>query len=152
MAKTIQLQLPVRKHLFKYASVKFPQRLTRNHQMGIIVFSMLQNCKFNKEASSSFKDFPCLWEIQVNEFMLERKYIAPFLTREFANRLDTVLDQEFKKDLFNYVNLMVGKGVERKEAIELFCNLYDIHESDISFEALKKAEYRYRKEQLVTFA
>ena len=90
-----------------------------------------------------------MWEIQVNEFMLERKYTAPFLTREFANRLDTVLDQEFKKDLFNYVNLMVGKGVERKEAIEHFCNLYDIHESDISFEALKKAEYRYRKEQLV---
>jgi len=147
MAKNIHIQIPVRKHLFKYATQKFPPRLTRNDQMGIIVFSMLKNCKFNAESAGSFKEFPCLWQIEVGEFMLERKYIAPHLTKEFVNQLDTILDKEFKKDLYVHVSMLAQKGVERKIAIEKFCEVYNIHEKDISFEALKKAEYRFRKEQ-----
>lgn len=91
-----------------------------------------------------------MWQIEVKEFMLERKYIAPNLTRTFVNQLDTVLDKEFKKDLFHFVHFHVIQGIERKEAIERFCTKFDIHETDISFEALKKAEYRYRKENQST--
>jgi hypothetical protein len=114
--------------------------------MGVILFSMLRNCKFNADPAYNYEEFPCYWQIEVKEFMVERKYIAPNLTKDFINQLDTVMDKEFKKDLFYYVNLMVQKGVERKIAIEKFCELYNIHEKDISFEALKKAEYRLRKE------
>ena len=72
------------------------------------------------------------------------KRICPYLTQQGLTHLDRILDADFKRSMYRYVGREVAEGVDRQVAIEAFCELYDILENDISFEALKKADYRYR--------
>jgi hypothetical protein len=66
-----------------------------------------------------------------------------------AINIGRIFEDEFEEDLHKIVDrAKTFLGVERKTAIEYFANNHNIDlEVDISSEALKKMEYRYRTSQ-----
>ena len=148
MANLITITLPVRAHLQKYAVTEFSSTLTFNDPLGIIVYILLTNASENEPDESMRQIYTSSLSIELEEFRLVRKYCSPNLDRQGVVHLDTVLDKLFKRDLFKYVAESHAAGVYREIAIEKFCEQYKIYENEISFEALKKAEYRFRNDKL----
>lgn len=144
MSNTISIAIPVRKHLQKFAEKEFASRLSMKDRLGITIYYMLQKSKGDKPDAELMSKYPALLKFEVAEFYLMRKIISPYLDSQAIIHLDSVLDYDFKRELFRYVNQKAMVGVDRQIAIEEMCDKYDIHNTDISFEALKKAEYRYR--------
>jgi len=60
--------------------------------------------------------------------------------------LNKHFEEKFTRELYWYCHILALTGVEFKDALEQFCKRYNIEiEEDITFEALKKKEYRERK-------
>lgn len=68
------------------------------------------------------------------------------LTRQQVYSINRYLENVFETDLHMLVAVAGVFGVEKKLAIERFVSRFDIQlEEDITYEALKQKEYRYRK-------
>jgi hypothetical protein len=68
------------------------------------------------------------------------------LKQQQVYNINRFLENTFKADLFIFVNCAAFFGVERKISIERFADKYEIQlEEDIKYDALVKAEMRYRK-------
>jgi hypothetical protein len=144
----VTIALPVRPHLQKYTLKEFPGVLSLKDPLGIVVYHMLKNSKGDRPDDLIRETFNSTLYIEVKEFYLLRKYISPYLDRNSIAHLDTVLDHYFKRDMFRFVDAEALKGVERRIAIDKFCEMYGIYENDIGFDTLKKAEYRNRMDRL----
>jgi len=67
--------------------------------------------------------------------------------------LNMLLDKKFEEDLAMYTRVQVETNkLQRKQALELFCiergiNLGDDTDDDITYDCLKKMEYRFREKK-----
>jgi hypothetical protein len=60
--------------------------------------------------------------------------------------INKLFEQRFEEDLWKFCLIENIKDVETKDALEKFCDLYNIViDEDITYEAIKKKEWRYRK-------
>jgi hypothetical protein len=60
--------------------------------------------------------------------------------------LNKLFENRFEEDLWKFCLVENIKEVETKDALEKFCTLYNIViDEDITYEAIKKKEWRYRK-------
>lgn len=63
-------------------------------------------------------------------------------------RINRYFENKFKEDFCSAVERMTWMGLDRQTAIEHFAEAHSIElEVDVTFDALKKMEYRYRKEK-----
>lgn len=147
MNMTLTIEIPIRKHLYKYYIKEFKTRLTFEDPLGIILYYMLRTKTGERYSEHLREKYPEKIVFELPYFMLERKYVTPYLSQQALTHFDRIIDSDFKRSLYRFVARQVSDGVDRQIAIEEFCKLYDILENDISFEALKKADYRYRSSQ-----
>lgn len=60
--------------------------------------------------------------------------------------INKLFEERFEEDVFRYCHTLKLVGVEIKDALEEFCRIYNIEiDVDITYEAIKKKEFRYRK-------
>jgi hypothetical protein len=60
--------------------------------------------------------------------------------------INKLFENRFEEDLWKFCLLKNIQDVETKDALEEFCQLYNIViDEDITYEAIKKKEWRYRK-------
>lgn len=147
MAETLTIEIPVRKHLLKFYRKEFKTKLTMADPMGIMLYYMLKDKKADRYSAELLRKFPDKIELEISQYWIERKWLSPYLTNQGVYHLDTILNDYFKRALVKWISIQVEAGCDRKVAIEQFANHYDILESDISFEGLKKADFRYRISQ-----
>lgn len=148
MNETLTIELPVRVHLKKFILQEYGIRLSMKDPLGILIWNMLYKRSGDRPDRETLQRYPDKLLFDVPVVYFERKYIGPHLDKSALVHLDVVLDGLFKKELVKQVRRFTDEGMERQLAIEKFCDMYQILENDISFDALKKAEYRARQDEL----
>jgi hypothetical protein len=67
------------------------------------------------------------------------------ITDHHTITLNKLFEERFEEDLFRYCNMGIVYKVEVKKSIEQFCWKHRIEiDGDITFDAIKKKEWRYR--------
>lgn len=146
MSTTLTIELPVRRHLLKFCHKEFGSRFSYKDSLAITVAYMLRFKDGNRYSDAIVERYPEKLIMEVPQHLLVNKRINPYLSEASIVHLDKLLDDLFKRELFKFVAARVADNIERQVAIELFSDSYNILESDISFEALKKAEFRHRQQ------
>lgn len=97
-----------------------------------------------KELNIAFKDYNDKLTFQLPIDMLHRLETEPSQQQVYG--INRYLENVFETDLCMFVACASFFGIERKLAIERFAAMHRISiEEDVTYEALKQKEYRFRK-------
>lgn len=148
--KFFTFRLPTKKYIHKYLTAIHGETIpaVMETDIGFVVLSTLTSKldgKVCRGYNNQWKDpyqATLTFTIPFHFFYLTKKEISVYtcilLNRYFENKFEDALCQHVEKEM--------AMGKKLKQAIEDFAGLYAIEvEEDISFEALKKMEYRSRK-------
>jgi hypothetical protein len=81
-------------------------------------------------------------------FIVQNKYGFEISDNHMIS-LNKFIDQRFTEDLYKFCFILNKCGVSLEDAMEEFCKTHSIEiDEDITMDALKKKEYRYRKHLL----
>ena len=104
-----------------------------------------------EEIKSRFDKLTVHLEVQLPIWYLKEYKFGNGLSNESAITLTKLFEERFEEELFMFCQLFQMCGTEIKDSLEMFCNQYNIIiDEDISFDSLKKKEYRFRKNMLET--
>lgn len=142
--------LPVKTYIKKYLTTQYgdPIHVTLTNDIGFVILNTLAS-RLESKACRGYLD---LWQKRYNDkiifripfhyFSITKKEISP-LTFVLLNRY---FENKFDEDLHQFVSLKRPQGITNKRSIEIFLDKFSIDlDIDISTDAMKKAEYRYRK-------
>lgn len=139
-------------YLKKYFHTKYgnPIIFSTENYFGICLAGLLQRpVRIHKK-----KDFLRMRVDKFTELMdilcpisfLTNDVLGTYISDSHTISLNKLFEEKFEEELTFFSTVLNICGVETKDAIEEFCKNYNIEVgSDISFEALKKKEYRFRK-------
>lgn len=97
-----------------------------------------------KELAIAFKDYDDKLTFQFPIDMMHRLETEPSQQQIFG--INRYLENVFETDLCMFVACANFFGIERKISIERFASMHRISiEEDVTYEALKQKEYRFRK-------
>jgi len=151
--KLFTIRVPTKAYLKKYITARYghPIRISNATLIGVMIFSMAQknittNLNTNKK-DLKFKFF--------NDLLLFRAPISEVrtiglgLTSDAVIQLNRFFEAHFEDDLYTWCQAHIKSSGRRKgydKAIYSFADKYfiDLY-SDITFDALKQTEFRYRK-------
>ena len=145
--------LPVKSYIKKYLVSNYgdPIILTLNSDIGFIVLNTLSSrletkltrgCKGCIDIFQNRYTDKVIFRIPYHYFSITKKEVEAstvyLLNRYFEN--------SFEKEMYKFVSDKNNQHFSRKKRLELFIGHYNIEiETDITADALIKAEYRYRK-------
>jgi len=143
--------LPAKTHIKKYITSLYgdPIRVDLKTDIGFVVLNTLASrleCKLSRGYidlwQNRFND-KIIFKVPFHYFSITKKEVSPF-TFVLLNRY---FENQFEKEFNSYVHKSKNQeGKTIKQSIENFLDTYGIDlDIDISFEAIKKSEYRYRK-------
>jgi hypothetical protein len=130
-----------------------PLIFTTNNFFGVVFASLLERPLELKQSPDKIR-----MRVDVYDVLMEVHCPMTFLTRniygfevkgEHVISINKLFEERFDEDLFRYCfPFSLTNDIERKEALELFSNAYGLEiDVDITFDALQKKEYRFRKNQ-----
>lgn len=147
------VSLPVKTYIRKYIASLYgePLLLNLDSDIGFMILNTLAS-RLESKMSRGYVDLwkkrftdKMVFRIPYHYFSITRKDVSPN-TYVLVNRM---IETIFERDLERYVSLHRAAGHETKRAIELFCENHGIElEVDITFDAIKKQEYRLRKKNI----
>lgn len=140
-------------HLKKFISLEFgnPVKIDNSSLLGVVLISMLQKDSFHVSLKPRQKE-----QLSVNYSvsitcqapMSLMKDYGHIITLDQVIQLNRFFEKFFFEKFFLFVHYRLDKNKRKmgvQDAIYDFCNYYDIDlEREISYDALKKAEYRHR--------
>lgn len=120
------------------------------NQFGTIILALLDKPSTIRERKEKIK-------MKLDEYNVELLIFCPiwFIKKNMYGfdisdnhmiSLNKYIEQRFTEDLFKFCFILNKCGVSLEDAIEEFCKCHNIEiDDDITMDALKKKEYRYRK-------
>lgn len=120
------------------------------NQFGTIILALLDKPSTIRERKEKIK-------MKLDEYNVELLIFCPiwFIKKNMYGfdisdnhmiSLNKYIEQRFTEDLFKFCYIMNKCGISLEEAMEEFCKCHNIEiDDDITMDALKKKEYRYRK-------
>ena len=159
-ANKYSVGIPTTSHLCKFLLVEYgnPVKIDNSTLIGTVIISLLGKASFHvsmnplqkKQQSGTYTStLTCQAPISL------MKDYGHSITMDQAIQMNRFFERFFFEKLYLFVQHRVDKhkrnmGVQ--EAILDFCSFYEIDtEREISYDALKKAEYRFRKKQKKSF-
>ena len=154
--KKYSVLIPTSSHLKKFLSVEYghPVKIDNKTLIGTVIISMLQKQNFHVALK------PVQKVQQVDGFTTSLSCVAPMsvmkdyghsITADQAIQLNRFFEKFFYEKLYLFVQHRINKDKRKlgvQDAIFEFCSHYDIElDSDISYDSLKKSEWRWRKNQ-----
>ncbi len=142
------LEIPVDPYIKKFLIKELGQEpvyITRHDYLGIVIYDKIEPLPpgITPQCHAISKIYLQLTYFQSNQLK------SAHISEDNINRINLYLKKLFKDKLFDYLNakleLKVLVPTSIKNELLRFCEIYDIRESEYSFEALKKAYYRYRQ-------
>lgn len=112
------------------------------------VYYMLLKSKRESPNASLENIYQDTLEIEIPEHLIYKRIVTTHLDIEAVTHFNSLLLYFFNRKLLGFVNNEKNRGVEYGTSISKFCEEYEILETDISFETLRKAVYRHRKENM----
>lgn len=147
----IPINFPVKRNVYKFLLTHFGEsyHVSFSDWLGIVVFNILKKQgalheKDNRYCPSS--EYPLTYQVIFSE-----EYYFKFFSLETPNKNSVLQFNALVSSIMNFTfinNVEVSlepRAKNKKEAIERFINSNNLTEEDISFDALKKAHYRFRK-------
>lgn len=120
------------------------------NQFGTIIMALLEKPSVIRESKEKIK-------VQLNEYDAELLIFCPIwfikknmygfdISENHMLSLNKFIEQRFTEDLYKFCYILNRIGVSLEDGIAEFCKCHDIEiDEDITLDALKKKEYRYRK-------
>jgi hypothetical protein len=145
------LGVPTKSYIRKYFNCLYghPIPLSLKSDFGDTILTKFQTSPLmarvnKKELAIAFKDFNDKLSFQLPIDMLHRMETQP--TDQQVYSINRYLENVFETDLCMFVACASFFGIERKMAIDRFATMHKISiEEDVTYEALKQKEYRFRK-------
>ncbi len=148
MPETLTIKIPTKPHYRKFVQLQFSKVIDNRDTLGILAFNMLRKVVTAERKKFNLAVYTDSLELEVPAWLLFQKRIRPAMQPSEIEDFNQVIENLFKASLFQFVNTQVQLGKERGIAIEMWMDNYGIYESDITHDALKKAEYRNRQDLL----
>ena len=152
--QTYKVLLPTKTYLRKYiyAEHGWPLVLNYNSVLGTLVLSLLEKQEFTidmREGKMQKRIQYMNDELEFTALLSTMPYKGYSLSNDKIIAINRYIENSFVEDLHRYCKYHIKETGWRpgiNKAIEAFAESYGIElEKDISYEALKKAEYRYKK-------
>lgn len=148
--QSYHLSVPTKAYIRKYFTVLYghPIQLTHANDFGDTILTKMISrplCQVNKRVLNlSDRDYNDTLRFQLPADFFYR--LETELTEQQVYNINRYLENCFKTDMLMVVCCAAFFGVEIRTSIEGFAKRYHIElEEDISYEALQKCYYRYRK-------
>lgn len=146
------LTIPTKPYLAKYLYARYgkPIIFTTENDFGTTLLGFLTKkiykLKESKIEYRKFDQFTMKIDIYLPSYWLRNYKYKRDITRENIIYLNKHFEEVFEEKLCWHCYMFSLFDIEYKDAIEDFCKRFDIEiDEDITFEALKKKEYRARK-------
>ena len=153
MPKTFSVQIPTSPYLKHFICKEFGHPIQINNQslIGVFMIGILEKQNFHVHMPQEQKNYRYLYFTEKITCIAPLSLIRNFgftVKEDHVIQLNRFFEEYFDHELYLYVKRNTKQGhryAGYKQAIESFAALYHIVlEETISFEALKKMEYRYR--------
>jgi hypothetical protein len=145
--------VPVKRYLYKYATIienlppGEPLDLTNCGIIGFQLKLLLGNkTNVNHQdaiSTNTMNKYDALLKFKVHSKL--KSFNGFFISRKSIVLFNSFLHQLFHEELLREIVKGESTNVDLKDIIYAFLNKYDIDEDDISFGAVKKANFRLRK-------
>jgi hypothetical protein len=146
------IKLPTKAYLKKYLQTLYGTLVsfsTRDY-FGMSIASALENPLRIQHrpciTKIRFDTFDTILDIKAPRWWLEKYQFGHVLNEHQVITINKLFETKFEDDLYNFCTQLSFVGVETKIAILQFCDRFNIEiDVDVTYEALKKKEYRFRK-------
>ena len=150
----VHYTIPTKEYIKPYIETNFgiPARFTPNSYFGIVLQSMIDNpLRVRKKKLEiehrCFDKFTAPLALAFPKWFIMRREYALNISDLHIITLNKLFEEKFELDFHNFCLMYVLHGKQIKIAIEDFCTANKIEiDQHISYDALKKKEYRYRLE------
>jgi hypothetical protein len=151
-SKYFTVKILTKAYLKKYIHSLYGRTVifSTSNQFGTIMMALLERPNIQRESKEKIKirldEYKCellifcpIWFIQKNMYGFD-------ISENHMISLNKFIDQRFTEDLYKFCFILNKCGVSLEDAMEEFCKTHSIEiDEDITLDALKKKEYRYRK-------
>lgn len=149
----IKLSIPVKTYVRKYIETKYPGplKLSVTNNLGYLIFSCLekQNSNWHKISADHLHIRYNLLKDKINvllpsdyNYLYANGFSIPAAKGVLINNL---FEERIIEEISFCCKIYEKVGFSRRQAIEDFCDTHGIElDLDITYAAIKKAEYRYR--------
>jgi hypothetical protein len=152
MGAHYSIQIPTKPYLKKYIESLYgtPTVFSIDNYFGMTVCGFLARKFFfrqNEEVvHKAFDKFNDQLQMYFPRWWMSQSHFGTDIPPQNVIFINKLFEERFEEDLSKYCLLMDLCQVEIKKALEEFCRLHSIEiDQHITFEALKKKEYRTRK-------
>ncbi|HEU4574614.1 MAG TPA: hypothetical protein VFS36_06390 [Chitinophagaceae bacterium] len=154
LLRTYSVIIPTKTYLRKYIYCEhgFPLEINYNSTLGTLILCMLEKEVFTVKMSEAKKDMRIQYmndQLEFTASLNTMHYKGSGLSKDKIIAINRYIENSFVEDLHRHCKYHIKETSWRpgiKDAIYAFAESYGIDvETDISFEALKKAEFRYKK-------
>lgn len=152
------LYIPTKTFLRKYLSALYgdPIVINAKNYFGLSVIGYLDRKFYHRQADAviqqQFDKFTDRLHLHLPAWWIRQTHFGTDLPLQNIIYLNKLFEERFEEDLSKYCVLMNTVGIELKDAREDFCKLFNIElEIDMTDEALKQKEFRFRKNNLKNF-
>jgi hypothetical protein len=139
-----KIRLPVKIHVLRYLEHHFPYPyiLSESDAIGPFLSAVFRRPQHSTEKWRSVEKLQHHWEISIPEHLIYDKGVSNFGSKNIMT-FNTYIDTVMKEKLFERVQLLSIKfDMEKKQTILDFMMQYNVTESELSFDAWKKAVQR----------
>lgn len=136
----MKIEIPIKSHLYKYFIIdkQQPWKLSLADKMGIWLYGVLSKPLTDRSYDESIKKYRSTLIVQMSIWQGYDLGLSNELTSFQVVMFNKMIEKDFNKDFFHYVQTSTLVGVTRTTAITRFMDYYNIIDSDITFDALKK--------------
>lgn len=153
--KYFTLKILTKPYLKKYIHSLYGKTVifSSANQFGTIMMALLDRPNMVRESKEKIK-------MRLDEYNVELLIFCPIwfikknmygfdISENHMISLNKYIEQRFTEDLFKFCYILNKCGVSLEDGMAEFCKCHDIEiDEDITLDALKKKEYRYRKHLL----
>lgn len=139
----IKFQLPCKDHVKHFLEFQFgkPAILRNDNYIGKYFFQLTRESSKNYDPHLRIDNYPALTEIKITQDLFLRSHCV--LTEKNVREFNMFVSDNFKQQIRSDIITMVEfQGIEIKKAIECIYQKYNMDESILSYEAIKKDYYR----------
>lgn len=152
MKSHFSVQLPTKAYLKKYIEVLYgtPVSFDTNSYLGKIIAVVLDKNVFPERSRTVIHKTFDVYDKQLTIFLpirwMQKYYYGTDISAKKVVYINKLIEDKFEEELFMYCKALDLLGIERKDALLEFCNKYNLEiDEDITFECIKKMEYRIRQ-------
>ncbi|MDJ1500482.1 hypothetical protein [Xanthocytophaga agilis] len=146
----LAVHIPVKPHIHSYLKSKYGSDrilLRGSKQDPIAQYVASKISKPAKVQKVSENKHTCKITFLVSKDFFEK--VGCLVDNEAAIHFNFFVDHLIKQEFYTHMYLRLAYGVCRKDAIIEFMERYDLHTDGLTYEALKKAFYRFEKKNNV---